>query len=221
MFNFLADATIHDSIISIANLIGYIVAVGVGGTGYHFFKKSKKGSEGKNTTNEISSVIVKNKIIQSCLRDCRQSVNADRALIFLYHNGEIFASGNHLLKVSCAFESLNTGVTSVSPNYLNIPYVIFRKWDVGTKENPSVFHMHEKGSENEDPLLTEMLIQDGVETKYTLPLDNEFGANIGFISFHYLRETVLPEDKLEVLKNIPKKISRVLSASIIEENNKK
>lgn len=219
MFDFIAEASIHDTIISISNLIGYIIAVGVGGTGYHYLKKSKNNLSGKkkDSINEISSSIVKNKIIQSCLRDCRQSINADRALIFLYHNGEIFASGNHLLKVSCAFESLNTGITSVSPNYLNIPYVIFRKWDVGKKDEPSIFHISRKNDNNEDPLLVQMLIEGGVGSKYTLPLDNEFGANIGFISFHYLRETHLEEDKIETLKTVPYKIARVLSSSVIEE----
>lgn len=221
MFNFIAETSINDTIISIANLIGYIIAVGVGGTGYHYLNKSKNNSEKeKGVINEISSSIMKNKIIQSCLRDCRQSIDADRALIFLYHNREIFANGNHLLKVSCAFESLNTGITSVSPNYLNIPYVIFRKWDVGKKENPSVFHISKKNDNNEDPLLVQMLIEGGVESKYTLPLDNEFGANIGFISFHYLRETNLNEDEMRTLKTIPHKIARVLSSSAIEEKKK-
>lgn len=218
MFDFIAEATIHDTIISLANLIGYIIAVGVGGTGYHFLKKSKKDLNRRNNSllNEISSSIVKNRIIQACLRDCRQSIDADRALIFLYHNGEIFASGNHLLKVSCAFESLNTGITSVSPNYLNIPYVIFRKWDIGEEGKPSVFHMGCKNN-GEDPLLAQMLAEGGVESKYTLPLNNEFGAHVGFISFHYIRETKLAEDKMEILKKIPEKIARILSSSIIEE----
>lgn len=223
MFDFLAEASIHDTIISIANLIGYIIAVGVGGTGYHYFKKSKGnlGGKGKDSISEISHSILKNKIIQSCLRDCRQSIDADRALIFLYHNGEVFASGNHLLKVSCAFESLNNGITSVSPNYLNIPYVIFRKWDMGEKDKPAIFQISKGNNNNQDPLLTQMLIEGGVESKYTLPLDNEFGANIGFVSFHYLRETHLEEDKMETLKAMPYKIARVLSSSAIEGKKEK
>lgn len=219
MFEFIAEASIYDAIKSMADLIGYIIAIGAGGTGYHYLKKLKGSSDKKEKSpiNDISSSITKNKIIQSCLKDCRQSIDADRALIFLYHNGEIFASGNHLLKVSCAFESLNSGVTSVSPNFLNIPYVIFRKWDLGEKDTPAVFHVSHKNDNNEDPLLAQMLIEGGVESRYTLPLDNEFGSVIGFISFHYLRETNLEKDKIEILKKIPYKIARVLSSSAIKE----
>lgn len=220
MFSFLAEANIHDTIISVSNLVSYLVAVGAGGTGYHYFKKLRKNNkQEKHPVNEISSSIVKNRIIQSALRSYRESLNADRALVFLYHNGELFASGNHLLKVSCAFESLANGVTSVSPNYLSIPYVIFQRWDVGTKDNPAIFHESNKNDEREDPLLVQMLMEGGIGSKYTLPIFTDMGGNLGFISFHYLRETVLGNNKIEEMKKIPAKVARILQSSNIEENH--
>lgn len=212
----LADSNVHDSIISITNLVGYIAAACVGGTGYHFLKRVDKKQEPvnencvKRSQKTVGDTISKNRIIQTFLADTRQRFSADRVLVFLYHNGEVFANGNHLLKVSCAFESLDQGVCSVSPWFLNLPYVIFRRWKVGSPTEPYIFQS-DIDSEEYDPYLTQILANSGTETVYTLPINSEEGITIGFICVHYLRKTILSSEDVDAMTKVPSKIYRILS----------
>jgi hypothetical protein len=66
-----------------------------------------------------SSLAENNKIIariSTLLADCK----AQRCEIMMFHNGEYYMNGSSILKVSCAYESVTAGVSSVCEEWQNI-----------------------------------------------------------------------------------------------------
>lgn len=214
MGNIIAETGIHDSIVAISSAISVVVGALMTWAGKKYLDR-REIKQLEKKSKEIDSSLKKNKLVQSCVRNARNSLECDRAIVMEYHNGEIFASKNHFLKMSCSFESLDNGITSVSRHFMNIPYSIFHDWSVGTIENPFVAYVNEMdASETQNnAVLMQMLAEGGTETYLSIPLTDNCGREIGFVGFHYLAKTYLNQEKIDLAKIWGQKISKMLSSS--------
>lgn len=220
MGNIIAETGIHDSIVAISSAISVVVGALMTWVGKKYLDR-REVKQLEKKSKEINSSLKKNKLVQSCVRNARNALECDRVIVMEYHNGEIFASKNHFLKVSCSFESLDNGITSVSRHFMNIPYSIFHDWSIGTFENPFFSHVNEKdvSEPQNNVVLMQMLAEGGTETYLSIPLIDNCGREIGFIGFHYLAEIDICQDKINLAKVWEQKISKMLSSSKAEIEN--
>jgi len=82
---------------------------------------------GKQETNIITSTEAYTKILNELI-ELRIKLNADRAYIFQFHNGEYFGNKNLRWKMSQTFETCNEGTTYEGKNLQNLDVTLF--WDL-------------------------------------------------------------------------------------------
>lgn len=64
-------------------------------------------------------------VIDASLTEVMKNTGADRAYIFLFHNGDAYYNGTHKNKMSCDYEVVGAGVSRESINLQNIPVSLF------------------------------------------------------------------------------------------------
>lgn len=69
---------------------------------------------------DIRAVLSNGQSVRDVLTELRVKHGATRALLFKLHNGERFASGSSIMKMSCVGESLSEGVSSLSDSCRNV-----------------------------------------------------------------------------------------------------
>jgi len=63
----------------------------------------------------VEQVAVDTQLLE-LLAALREAMGADRAYVFLFHNGDRYTNGNDILRMSCAHESVNAGVSHEQKN---------------------------------------------------------------------------------------------------------
>lgn len=66
--------------------------------------------------------------IQLSLRGLMEKYDADRAYIFLFHNGVKYYNGSHKLKISCDYEVTQAGISREAEKLQNLPVGVFSEW---------------------------------------------------------------------------------------------
>lgn len=66
--------------------------------------------------------------IQMSLRGLMEEYNADRAYIFLFHNGVKYYNGSHKLKISCDYEVTRSGISREADMLQDLPVGLFSEW---------------------------------------------------------------------------------------------
>lgn len=67
--------------------------------------------------NNINEAVKFNQNIFEKLVETRLSLNADRACIYQFHNGDKYLNAGSIMKLSCVFESVQNGLIKVIDNY--------------------------------------------------------------------------------------------------------
>lgn len=66
--------------------------------------------------------------IQLSLRGLMEKYDADRAYIFLFHNGVKYYNGSHKLKISCDYEVTQPGISREAEKLQDLPVGLFSEW---------------------------------------------------------------------------------------------
>lgn len=114
----------YDKVVLIATNLGYVIA---GIIVCYFVVKKKIADYFKDIKKNLS---VSSKIpgqaksdmdIIKRMEQVKEVLNADRVMVFEFHNGEHYANGRSALKFSCTYEVYRVGTTSVQTKLSSIP----------------------------------------------------------------------------------------------------
>ena len=64
-------------------------------------------------------------VIDASLTEVMKNTGADRAYVFLFHNGDAYYNGTHKNKMSCDYEVVEAGISRESTNLQNMPVSLF------------------------------------------------------------------------------------------------
>jgi hypothetical protein len=178
----------------------------------------------KTTTGNIIAYINKDSVkqkkkIEQILIELRALTDADRVVVGLFHNGTSVGSF-HFTKLSLAYESLKTGITSLRKRYKDI--------DVTGIEDELLTYQSDKFTRNAisdvnvDNGCKQYLNSIGLEAVYTrlIPVNGEKNNYYGVIQIQFASEhnDEISEDRL---KEIEKTYNRLLTALDFVRRNKR
>lgn len=137
--------------------------------------------------------------IQELIIELRTKIDANRVLIHLFHNGEIFLNGHSLLRCSAVNEAATAGTSRVLSCLQNvstnlIPEII----EEILKGHKSPAFLDVTTTKN-DAWLKQTMMMYGVENMIIKPLYKDC-APVGFLAAHYNADNKLPNT--DVIKNI-------------------
>ena len=127
------------------------------------------------------------------------NLNADRAYIYEFHNGETYYSGSSQQKFSCSYEVVNEGVSSECNNSQN-----FRISNFHGMINALIsegFFFVEKISELNDPICKAHFLKQGTQSFYMLPIATLSKKIIGVLVVDYVKgEHKIIGNEMQALK---------------------
>ena len=149
----------------------------------------------------------------SCLIDENK---ANRAYVFLYHNGGKDIMGRSFQKMSITNEIVDANTVPIMNNYQNVPRSMF----------PTLFKTilaQDKLSINKiddiketDPVLFQMLQTHNVHAAYMRGIRRADGMVLGFVVIEYVSNSC--SDVAEAEKNLEKKTLRISGALVGKDN---
>lgn len=81
-----------------------------------------------SATYRVEEGITNSLNIQLSLRGLMEKYDADRAYIFLFHNGVKYYNGSHKLKISCDYEVTQAGISREAEKLQDLPVGLFSEW---------------------------------------------------------------------------------------------
>lgn len=165
----------------------------------------------------IARSVLANKEVNSLLIELRTKTKADRACVFLFHNGQTFTNKNPLWRVSCTQECCRPGISHEIGNLQNMLASLF--WDgiqplfetVNSDCGPGIT-MHSAMSGQfrvykihahalSDTYYKRSLLATGIRVAYLAPIIDGKKEIVGYISLSYCLEEDLPppEEILTIL----------------------
>jgi hypothetical protein len=175
----------------------------------------KNGHAKENVTDHI----VRNEFIQNRLDLLLENTNADRACIFLFHNGGSFFSGQPMKKISCVYEAVSTGI-------------IDRMGEMQNKMVSEYPLMHFSILQNNEFSIPDLNLFDdstmkqkwenyGVKTFYAVGIWDLNGCLVGNVSISYIKEkNILSDDFKKSINDFSKTVSGYLVVNNPAENKK-
>lgn len=196
-----ADGSI-DIWVAIIGSLGGIVSLVLGYfLKYLFDKKQYSDKKEKKSTESLEKDLSFYSDVNSMLDSILEESNADRIVIYEFHNGGHYYHNNRpMQKFSASFEAKSPGISSILElrkdvyviSYVSIFKELFENGhysysDVSMIKEESIRETYEK--------------QIGTQSICSIPLKNRFGKYIGFVTFHYIKKKEeLNKEKLEILK---------------------
>jgi len=160
----------------------------------------------------IARSVLANRRVHALLVELRAKTNADRALVFLFHNGQTFSNKNPLWRVSCTQEYCRKGVSDEIASQQNILASLI--WNglaplMGSDTGKGVICKDYIGHQiyvmdvqgMNDSYFQRSLISRGVRTKILTPLKDN-NEVVGFIALHYDEETNNLEDIEQIVREV-------------------
>jgi len=170
------------------------------------FKKISKGNHPEDDDIEFLDKI--NERIYVELRGLVDSLQADRAYVFLYHNGGISSSGLYFQKMSCISEVVSTGVLPMLSETQNIHRSSYTSLCSSLKDSYSWSLLNVKDLEKEDPFLYQRLRYRHTYSMMVRAITNSNNQVIGFLGLDYCSYNSYDFDNIDkVLKNVSHRIS--------------
>ena len=153
----------------------------------------------------VAEVRKSTEIIET-LAALRAKMGADRASVFLFHNGNYYMNGDSILKMSCTHQSVAPGISNECHKVTemlvsSIPEAV--EFLVTYDKTKPKMHIID-ASKMVTSLYKSLLDNQGVQVEIALPIHNQ-GQVIGIASLHFLdahdaevmRESVNRDDFLE------------------------
>ena len=192
------------------SLIGQIAMIMLAGGGLVLLEQIRqKAMEWykERKLHPIARSVLANKEVNSLLIELRAKTNADRASVFLFHNGQTFSNKNPLWRVSSTQECCKPGVSHEIASMQNILASLY--WDgiaplfgdqkdcgVGISAHMAMnglmrmyrVNVHELG----DTYYTRASLARGIKTLFVTPLVDSKREIVGFIALDFCGEDAPP-----------------------------
>lgn len=140
---------------------------------------------------------------------------ANRAYVFLYHNGGRDIMGRSFQKMSITNEMVDANTVPIMNSYQNVPRSMFPTL-FKTLVSQDMFSVKDTEDIKEsDPVLCQMLMSHNVHMAFFHGIKRGDGMVLGFVVIEYVSNTCSDIDKAE--KNLEKKTLRISGALVGKE----
>ena len=121
-------------------------------------------------------------LIENALYDLMESVGADRAYIFRFHNGVNYYNGEHKSKMSCDFEVTRAGISSEAQRLQDISVGLYANW---IRDVINYRMIHPRVNEIKGARIRLELQRQGIEAIAVIPYYRN-GKILAFIGVDYV-----------------------------------
>lgn len=159
----------------------------------------KKTKKQEWSVQQLAQDVEKYSILHALLTELRVKTDADRAVVYFFHNGGFFSNGMPYKKMSIAYESVKTGVSPELNNSQNLPLSQFSEAlkELLVNDGPVFSHISEMKGSNWKYFLQNQGISSSYKRK--LIINNQI---IGFIEVQYSNENKLPnQNEIKLIEN--------------------
>lgn len=168
---------------------------------------------GKKENDPIKEELSYSSVINEELESIRSTLKSDRCWILMYHNGGHYLhSKRSMQKFSIMFESCETGVSSVSAIFNNIPVSLYSRSTQELVNNGKVYI-----TDYDDPTISTYGLKGngeatGTKSSYAVALFDIMNDQcIGSLGVDYLEQTTLNEEELHTLNERSQRVAGYLS----------
>lgn len=145
--------------------------------------------EKRDVKEEISNDVLdkhakNNYKIQTLLYNLLNQVDADRVMIYEYHNGGKTLTGVNFIKCTCTYDATDLGIPSKKSEHGNIPISTHYIWNKLLLERNPIICPNIK-LEN-DSVMSQILKTEKVQSYYSFLLNDYDGKPIGFMTVEFL-----------------------------------
>ena len=171
--------------------------------------------EEKDIKDEISSEVLDkhakiNDKIQALLFNLLTEIDADRVMIYEYHNGGKTISGVNFIKCTSTYDATDLGIPSKKSEHGNMPISTHYLWNKILLDKKPIICPNVKFET--DKILSRILETDGVKSYYSFLLCDYDGKPIGFMTIEFLSNAKrLSEEEINFLNNQTLTISGLVS----------
>ncbi len=196
----MADHTFWSSIGEIATW----VALGGGVVVLNHIKNKVEDWYKQRKLHPIARSVLANRRVHALLVEVRAKTSADRALVYLFHNGQSFSNKNPLWRLSCTQEYCRDGISHEIGSQQNILASLC--WDglsplMGSDTGRGVICKDYVGHQvyimdvpgMNDSYYQRSLIARGVRTKIVTPLKDN-NEVVGFVALHFNERAIEIKD---------------------------
>lgn len=163
--------------------------------------------ENRNINNFVDSQL-------SCLIDENA---ANRAYVFLYHNGGKDIMGRSFQKMSITNEIVDGNTVPIMSNYQNVPRSMFPTLYKTLSSQEKLLIEDVEKIKSSDPVLYQMLQTHNVHAAFMQAIKRADTMMLGFVVVEYVSSDC--EDVAKVEENLEKKTLRISGALVGKEGN--
>jgi len=215
---------------TIWSLVGQIIMIMLAGGGVILLEQTRQALKEwyrQRKLHPIARSVLANKTVNSLLIELRATTEADRAAVFLFHNGQSFSNKNPLWRISCTQECCKMGVSHEIGSMQNILASLF--WDglaslFGSDADCGAGVTAYTASRGQrmykiditqlnDGYYKRSMLAKGVKTAFAAPLVDTKKEIVGFISLNYCGKAPEAEEVLTTLVESAGNIHYALTAS--------
>jgi hypothetical protein len=166
----------------------------------------------KNKSRDIFNRFDKNVKIRLKIKETTKEIlnrfQAQRVVIFNYHNGDYSKSGIPFDYVSIIYETTDSNTTPIMQNFQKLPISLFTTMLNDIVDNQSVGYLkHCIDEENIDEETKQQMIAYGTHTVYHFIFSNQ--AKDGVISVNFVRNHKLDEEEINWMRYKTKELYRL------------
>lgn len=192
-----------NQVLVIATNLGYLIAGGV--ICYFVVKKklSEYFSEIRKSLN-VSSKIPKQaksdiEIIRR-MEQVKEILNADRVLVYEFHNGEHYANGRSALKFSCTYEVYRAGIPPIQTKLTSVPISCVPHFITKLLDEEFVKQVNIENIKDTMPATYGIRKDLGITSYQDLVIKNTNGEPVGFIAVQWCNGKKMCSDDKELYR---------------------
>lgn len=158
-----------------------------------------------------------NNFVDSQLSCLLAEEKANRAYVFMYHNGGRDMMGRSFQKMSIMNEMVDANTVPIMGSYQNVPRSMFPTLFKTLVAQDMFSVQRTEDIKETDPVLYQMLTSHNVHTAFFHGIKRADGVILGFVVIEYVSNTCEDMDKAE--KNLEKKTLRISGAYAGKDDN--
>lgn len=158
-----------------------------------------------------------NNFVDSQLSCLLAEEKANRAYVFMYHNGGRDMMGRSFQKMSIMNEMVDANTVPIMGSYQNVPRSMFPTLFKTLVAQDMFSVQRTEDIKETDPVLFQMLTSHNAHTAFFHGIKRADGVILGFVVIEYVSNTCEDMDKAE--KNLEKKTLRISGAYAGKDDN--
>lgn len=192
-----------NTVLTIATNLGYLIA---GGFICYFVVKKKLTEyfkEIKNNLNVGSKVPKQAKTDIEIIRrmeQVKELLNADRVLVYEFHNGEHYANGRSALKFSCTYEVYRAGITPIQTKVSAVPISCVPHFITQLLDEEFIKQVNIENIKDKMPATYQLRKSLSITSYQDLVIKNTKGEPVGFIAVQWCDGKKMCSDDKELYK---------------------